>query len=150
MPVNVLLLHLTLEASVPQINHPKRIFMVGRLDKDTTGLLLLTDDGRLVNALLRSRHAHQKTYLVRVDRPLKAATLRSLRRGVTITTYAQRDGSSKALTAPTLPAEVQQVWPVPGCWPYAMPPSAACHGQPLLSLTQLSGATRVCYKHWPA
>lgn len=92
-----------------QIKHPKRIFMVGRLDKDTTGLLLLTDDGRLVNALLRSEHSHRKTYLVRVDRPLSVAPLRALRRGVTITTYAQRDGNSKSLTAPTLPAEVQQV-----------------------------------------
>lgn len=94
---------------LPQIKHPKRIFTVGRLDKDTTGLLLLTDDGRLVNALLRSKHAHRKTYLVRVDRPLKVAALRALRKGVTITTYAQRDGTSKGLTAPTLPAAVQQV-----------------------------------------
>eukprot|EP00892_Ulva_mutabilis_P004713 jgi/Ulvmu1/2613/UM014_0064.1 len=94
---------------IDQIKHPKRVFMVGRLDKDTTGLLLLTDDGRLVNALLRSQHAHYKTYLVRVDRPLRVAALRNMRKGVTITTYAQRDGKSKALTAPTLPATVEQV-----------------------------------------
>ena len=105
--------------------------MVGRLDKDTTGLLLLTDDGRLVNALLRSQHAHYKTYLVRVERALKVAALRSLRRGVTITTYSQRDGNSKALTAPTLPAQVQQVRT-----PLLLPQISACTHLRALPLTR--------------
>jgi pseudouridine synthase len=92
-----------------QINHKERIFMVGRLDKDSTGLLLLTNDGRLVNALLRSKHAHSKVYTVRVNRTLQREHLENLRAGVMITTEAQRDRMRKAITAKTLPCEVVMV-----------------------------------------
>lgn len=85
--------------------------MVGRLDKATTGLVLLTTDGRLVNALLRSEYAHAKRYSVTVDSPLRGADVAHLARGVIITTEAQRSASlrRKVLTAATLPCRVDQV-----------------------------------------
>ena len=82
---------------------------VGRLDKDSEGLLLLTSDGRLPNSVLRARAKHPKHYLVTVDRPLWDADLEQLAAGVVITTTAQRDrGPPKTLTAPTLPCEVER------------------------------------------
>ncbi|HEY0253264.1 MAG TPA: pseudouridine synthase [Kofleriaceae bacterium] len=57
---------------VDHVDHPERIFPIGRLDKESEGLILLTNDGDIVNALLRSEHAHEKEYLVAVDRPLDA------------------------------------------------------------------------------
>ena len=52
------------------INHPKRIFPIGRLDKDSSGLILLTDDGDIVNDLLRFENQHEKEYMVRVNRSI--------------------------------------------------------------------------------
>lgn len=92
-----------------QIGRKERIFPVGRLDKDTTGLLLLSNDGRFVNALLRSAHAHYKHYTVTVNQPLSEEFIAHMRRGVSITTESQRDGRKKVLTAPTLPCRVDQV-----------------------------------------
>lgn len=66
------------------IGHEQRIFPIGRLDKDSEGLILLTSDGDLVNALLRAEHGHEKEYLVTVDRPVSEGFLRSLERGVEI------------------------------------------------------------------
>lgn len=52
------------------INYHKRIFPVGRLDKDSEGLLLMTDDGDIVNKILRSKYDHEKEYIVAVNKPL--------------------------------------------------------------------------------
>lgn len=52
------------------INHPQRIFPIGRLDKDSSGLILLTDDGDIVNHILRKENNHEKEYLVRVREPI--------------------------------------------------------------------------------
>ena len=82
---------------------------MGRLDKDSTGLILLTNDGRFVNALLRSVHAHYKNYIVTVNHPLTSECMARMRAGVTITTESQRDGRKKVLTAPTLPCRCNQV-----------------------------------------
>ena len=88
-----------------------RVYPVGRLDKDTSGLILLTSDGRLPNASLRGKFKQPKQYHVLVDRPLRNADVQQLRDGVVITTVAQRDGLNrrKALTAPTLPAKVERL-----------------------------------------
>ena len=59
-------------------------FPIGRLDKDSEGLILLTSDGDIVNALLRAEHGHEKEYLVEVDRPVSDGFLASLQRGVNI------------------------------------------------------------------
>jgi 23S rRNA pseudouridine2604 synthase len=89
-----------------------RIYPVGRLDKDTTGLILLTSDGRLPNASLRYRHHQPKVYDVTVDRPVTARDVQKLRDGVVITTIAQRDGRrAPPLTAPTRPCLVEVMAP---------------------------------------
>jgi 23S rRNA pseudouridine2604 synthase len=66
------------------IGHPERIFPIGRLDKDSSGLILLTNDGDIVNDILRAEHRHEKEYLVRVDRAYDQEFLVQLARGVVI------------------------------------------------------------------
>ena len=66
------------------VGHPERIFPVGRLDKDSEGLILLTNDGDIVNTILRAENEHEKEYLVAVDRPLTAQFLAAMARGVPI------------------------------------------------------------------
>lgn len=66
------------------IGYPKRIFPIGRLDKSSEGLIFLTDDGDIVNKILRARNGHEKEYLVRVDRPITEDFLQKMRNGVPI------------------------------------------------------------------
>ena len=66
------------------VAYPERIFPVGRLDKDSEGLILLTNDGDIVNRILRAEHEHEKEYLVSVDRPLTRAFLDGMASGVPI------------------------------------------------------------------
>lgn len=69
---------------VDYINHPKRIFPIGRLDKPSEGLILLTSDGDIVNKILRARNNHEKEYIVRVDKPINPKFLDKMRNGVPI------------------------------------------------------------------
>src|SRR6202050_5438171 len=69
---------------VDLIGHVERIFPIGRLDKESEGLILLTNDGDIVNATLRSENNHEKEYLVTVDRPITDLSLRMLGDGVKI------------------------------------------------------------------
>lgn len=69
---------------VDYINHPKRIFPIGRLDKPSEGLILLTSDGDIVNKILRAKNNHEKEYLVRVDKPITPKFLDKMRNGVPI------------------------------------------------------------------
>ena len=69
---------------VDYINHPKRIFPIGRLDKPSEGLILLTSDGDIVNKILRARNNHEKEYLVRVDKPITPAFLHKMANGIPI------------------------------------------------------------------
>ena len=69
---------------VDYINYPIRIFPVGRLDKASEGLLLLTSDGEIVNRLLRAAGGHEKEYEVEVDKPLTREFMESMMRGVEI------------------------------------------------------------------
>lgn len=64
-----------------KINYPEKLIYVGRLDKDSQGLLLLTTDGELANAVQKARNHHEKEYIVRVNRPVTEEFLRGLRRG---------------------------------------------------------------------
>ena len=66
------------------VNHPLRIFHIGRLDKDSDGLLLLTNDGDIVNEILREEHGHDKEYIVTVDSPLTASFISKMESGVKI------------------------------------------------------------------
>jgi 23S rRNA pseudouridine2604 synthase len=79
------------------INHPLRIFHIGRLDKDSEGLILLTNDGDIVNEILRAENKHEKEYIVTVDRPITAAFLKSMAEGVEI------------LNTKTLPCKITQL-----------------------------------------
>lgn len=79
----------TCELDVPDniiayIGHARRIFPIGRLDKDSSGLILLTNDGEIVNQVLRAEHGHEKEYLVQVDRPFDQAFLERMAAGVVI------------------------------------------------------------------
>lgn len=69
---------------IDYINHPQRIFPIGRLDKASTGLILLTNDGDIVNQLLREEHNHQKEYIVKVNRPINTDFLKRMSSGVPI------------------------------------------------------------------
>ena len=69
---------------IDYINHPKRIFPIGRLDKPSEGLILLTSDGDIVNKILRSKNNHGKEYIVRVDKPITPKFLDKMRNGVPI------------------------------------------------------------------
>ena len=69
---------------IAYINYPERIFPIGRLDKDSSGLILLTNDGEIVNQILRAEHGHEKEYLVQLDRPFDRAFLDHVARGVVI------------------------------------------------------------------
>jgi len=66
------------------IKYPTRIFPVGRLDKPSEGLIFLTNDGDIVNKILRSRNNHEKEYIVRVNRPINSDFIRRMSNGVKI------------------------------------------------------------------
>lgn len=69
---------------VEAIKHPQRIFPIGRLDKPSEGLILLTSDGDIVNKILRAENAHDKEYLVTVDKPLNSKFVKRMEQGVPI------------------------------------------------------------------
>lgn len=64
------------------VNHSKRIFPIGRLDKDSQGLIFLTNDGNIVNKILRAGNNHEKEYVVTVDKPLSNEHLQGMANGV--------------------------------------------------------------------
>ena len=66
------------------INYPKRIFPIGRLDKPSEGLIFLTNDGDIVNKILRARNHHEKEYLVTVHKPITKKFLEQMQEGVPI------------------------------------------------------------------
>ncbi len=66
------------------INHEKRIFPIGRLDKNSEGLILLTNDGDIVNKILRARYEHEKEYIVEVDKKITREFITQMSEGVPI------------------------------------------------------------------
>jgi len=72
------------ENIVDFINYPLRIYPVGRLDKDSEGLLLMTNDGSLVNALMKAKNHHEKEYIVEVNKNIDEAFLQAMSGGVYI------------------------------------------------------------------
>jgi 23S rRNA pseudouridine2604 synthase len=66
------------------MSYPKRIFPIGRLDKDSEGLILLTSDGDIVNKILRAGNNHEKEYIVRVNKPLTPSFIQGMSKGVRI------------------------------------------------------------------
>ena len=66
------------------IKYPRRIFPIGRLDKPSEGLIFLTNDGDIVNKILRARNNHEKEYIVSVNRPINKDFIQSMSNGVEI------------------------------------------------------------------
>ena len=66
------------------IKYPKRIFPIGRLDKPSEGLIFLTNDGDIVNKILRARNNHEKEYIVSVNRPINSEFIQTMSNGVEI------------------------------------------------------------------
>lgn len=79
------------------VNHPLRIFHIGRLDKESEGLLLLTNDGDIVNEILRAENHHEKEYVVQVDKPITDQFIERMASGVEI------------LDTKTLPCKVEKI-----------------------------------------
>lgn len=69
---------------VDMVSYPDRVYPVGRLDKESQGLILMTNQGDLVNRLMRGSGGHEKEYLVRVDKPVTGAFLQKLGEGVSL------------------------------------------------------------------
>lgn len=69
---------------VDYVGYPSRIFAIGRLDKHSEGLILMTNDGTIVNRMMRSEHGHEKEYIVTVDKPVTELFLREMSSGVDI------------------------------------------------------------------
>ena len=69
---------------IDYINYPTRIFPIGRLDKPSEGLIFLTNDGDIVNKILRAENAHDKEYIVTVDKPISERFIERMSRGVPI------------------------------------------------------------------
>lgn len=69
---------------IDYVGYPSRIFAVGRLDKQSEGLILMTNDGTVVNRMMRSEHGHEKEYNVTVDKPVTEAFLQEMSAGVDI------------------------------------------------------------------
>lgn len=66
------------------LHYPERVFPIGRLDKDSSGLILITNDGSIVNQILRSENEHEKEYVVTLERPYDEAFLKAMSQGVEI------------------------------------------------------------------
>jgi 23S rRNA pseudouridine2604 synthase len=79
------------------VNYPKRIFPIGRLDKDSEGLIFLTNDGDIINKILRADNNHEKEYIVRVNKPIDHTFVQQMSQGVPI------------LDTVTLPCKVQMM-----------------------------------------
>ena len=69
---------------IEYINHPERIFPIGRLDKPSEGLILLTSDGDIVNKILRSKNNHEKEYIVTVNKPVTKEFLKKMSNGIPV------------------------------------------------------------------
>lgn len=79
------------------VNHSKRIFPIGRLDKDSEGLIFLTNDGDIINKILRAGNSHEKEYVVKVNKPITPAFIQKMSQGVPV------------LDTVTLPCKVQSM-----------------------------------------
>lgn len=75
---------------IDYLNYPQRVYPVGRLDKESTGLILLTNDGELMNSVLKARNHHEKEYEVRVQSRITADFLRGMSQGVWLEELGQK------------------------------------------------------------
>src|SRR6478735_12155977 len=83
---------------VDYINYPKRIFPIGRLDKASEGLIFMTDDGDIVNKILRARNNHEKEYVVTVNKPITKKFIEQMSNGIPILDTITRNCYVKQLS----------------------------------------------------
>ena len=83
------------------INYPKRIFPIGRLDKPSEGLILLTDDGDIVNKILRASNNHEKEYVVTVNKPISQTFVKRMANGIPILDTVTRKCDVKKINSHT-------------------------------------------------
>lgn len=83
---------------IDYINYPKRIFPIGRLDKMSEGLIFLTNDGDIVNKILRARNNHEKEYLVNVNKPITPEFIEQMSNGVPILDTVTRECKVEQIT----------------------------------------------------
>ena len=81
------------------MKYPKRVFPIGRLDKDSEGLLLMTNHGDILNKIMRAGNYHEKEYEVEIDRPVTEKFIRKMQQGVWL----------KELEQMTRPCEVKKI-----------------------------------------
>jgi 23S rRNA pseudouridine2604 synthase len=91
--------HVEKDNIIDFIKYPKRIFPIGRLDKPSEGLIFLTDDGDIVNKILRASNNHEKEYLVKVDKPISQTFIDRMTSGVPL----------KELGKTTMPCTVEKL-----------------------------------------
>ena len=82
---------------ISYINYPERIFPIGRLDKPSEGLIFLTNDGDIVNKILRAKNNHEKEYIVNVDKKISSSFIEKMGDGVEI------------LNTKTLPCRIKKI-----------------------------------------
>ncbi len=88
---------------IQYLNYPVRVTYAGRLDKDSEGLLIMTNDGDLINGMMRARYGHEKEYKVTVDHPVTDEFLKHMAKGVRII------DQEKNLDAVTRPCRVSKI-----------------------------------------
>ncbi len=88
------------------VGYPERIYPIGRLDKDSEGLILMTNRGELVNQILKASNYHEKEYVVRVNKPVTEGFLEQMRRGVSI---RKEEKGRVLLDAVTRPCQVERM-----------------------------------------
>lgn len=76
---------------VDYIQYPQRIYPIGRLDKDSQGLILMTNNGDIVNKMMRAHNMHEKEYIVEVDKPITEEFLKGMAKGVPILDTVTRE-----------------------------------------------------------
>jgi 23S rRNA pseudouridine2604 synthase len=86
---------------VHAVGYRERIFPIGRLDKDSSGLILLTNDGDIVNRILRAEFGHEREYVVTVDRPYPLSFLKQLEKGVLVVGEKTRPCRTQKVDATT-------------------------------------------------
>ncbi|TRO65644.1 23S rRNA pseudouridine(2604) synthase RluF [Christiangramia sabulilitoris] len=86
---------------IDYINYPKRIFPIGRLDKPSEGLIFLTNDGDIVNKILRARNNHEKEYVVSVNKPITNDFIRKMSAGIPILDTVTRECEVEKLSKHT-------------------------------------------------
>lgn len=108
------------ELTLSKFNLPKEVYACGRLDKDSEGLLLLTNDGALIEKMLNPKNEKEKTYWVQVERIPSEESLKKFREGLIIEDYTTKPCSVNIIVPqPDIPARVPPIRErknVPTCW----------------------------------